>query len=164
MPFMDFAPMVFVTATESRKVQTVLDVAQHLFNQSRIRMGTGQLNQVVKQILEERGPSSPTGRRARIYYATQTDVAPPTIVLFVNRPEFLTEPYRRFVLNRFRELLPYAEIPIRLIVRGRTPSMRTGPARNHDPRSKTSRKPAPSRGSAPKQTQRTGLARRFKKK
>src|SRR6185437_10071432 len=51
----------------------------------------------------------------------QTDVAPPTIVLFVNKVEYLNDSYRRFVVNRFRELLPYAEIPINLVVRGREP-------------------------------------------
>ena len=133
LPFMDFAPLVFVTATELRKVQSVLDVAGHLFNQSNIRLTTGRLNQVVKQIMAERGPSTPSGRRARIYYATQVATGPPTIVLFVNHPEFLTTPYRRFMVNRFRELLPYAEIPIKLVVRGRSqPGEERGQVRNKE--------------------------------
>ena len=116
---LDYAPIAFITAKEGRNVQTVLDLAQHLYNQSHTRVTTHKLNTTVRQLLEERRPSTPTGRRARIYYVTQTDVAPPTIVLFVNNPDFVNETYQRFMINRFRELLPYPEVPIRLFVRQR---------------------------------------------
>jgi GTP-binding protein len=115
----DYAPIAFITAKDGKNVQTVLDAAQYLFKQANTRLTTGQLNRVVRQILQEKHPSTPSGRKARIYYATQTSVAPPTIVLFVNNPKFLDETYQRFMINRFRELLPYAEVPIHLIIRGR---------------------------------------------
>jgi GTPase len=115
----DYAPIVFITAKDGKNVQTVLDAAQYLFKQANTRLTTGQLNRVVKQILQEKHPSTPSGRKARIYYATQTDVAPPTIVLFVNNPQYLDEAYQRFMINRFRELLPYAEVPIHLVIRAR---------------------------------------------
>jgi hypothetical protein len=69
--------------------------------------------------MDERMPSSKSGRRPKIYYATQVDVAPPTIVLVVNNPDFLDESYQRFMINRFRELLPYPEVPIKLLIRPR---------------------------------------------
>jgi GTPase len=115
----DYAPIAFITAKDGKNVQAVLDEAQYLFKQANTRLTTGQLNRVVRQILQEKHPSTPSGRKARIYYATQTSVAPPTIVLFVNNPAFLDQAYLRFMTNRFRELLPYPEVPIRLIVRGR---------------------------------------------
>ena len=80
---------------------------------------TGQLNRAVKQVMEERTPANKYGRRPKVLYVTQTDVAPPTIVLFVNRAAYLTETYQRFMINRFRELLPYAEVPIKLLIRER---------------------------------------------
>ena len=116
---LDYAPVAFVTAKDGQKVQAVLDLAQHLFKQANERITTHKLNDVVKQILTERRPSTPSGRKARVYYATQTDVAPPTIVLFVNNPQYLNETYQRFMVNRFRELLPYGEVPIKLVVRER---------------------------------------------
>jgi GTPase len=115
----DYAPVVFITATEGKNVQSLLDLAQSLFNQARMRLTTGQLNRVVREILQERLPPTPSGRKARVYYATQTDVSPPTIVLFVNNPKFLDEPYKRFMINRFREKLPYSQAPIKLVIRGR---------------------------------------------
>jgi GTP-binding protein len=115
----DYAPMMFITAKEGRNVQKVLDLAQHLFKQGNTRIGTGELNRVIKQIFTERTPPTPRGQRVRVYYATQTDVLPPTIVLFVNDPKVVSESYQRFVINRMRELLPYGEVPIRLLLRGR---------------------------------------------
>jgi GTP-binding protein len=115
----DYAPMMFITAKEGRNVQKLLDLAQHLFKQANTRIGTGELNRAVKQIFAERTPSTPRGERVRVYYATQADVAPPTIVLFVNAPDKVSESYQRFMINRFRELLPYDEVPIKLVLRGR---------------------------------------------
>jgi GTP-binding protein len=115
----DYSPIAFITAKEGKNVQQVLDLAQHLFNQANTRVTTHKLNEAVRQVMEERRPSTRFGRRARVYYVTQTDVAPPTIVVFVNHPEYLEESYQRFMVNRFRELLPYPEVPIRLVVRER---------------------------------------------
>lgn len=120
LPQANYAPIAFITASEGRNVQGLLDEAQRLHKQAQTRLGTGELNRAMKQVVGELAPSSPGGRRPKIYYATQTDVAPPTIVLFVNKVENLNESYRRFVLNRFRELLPFAEVPIRLMVRARS--------------------------------------------
>jgi GTP-binding protein len=150
---LDFAPIAFVTAKEGKNVQAVVDLAQHLYNQANIRVTTHKLNTTVKQILEERRPSTPTGRRARIYYVTQSDVAPPTIVFFVNNPEFLNDAYQRFMINRFRELLPYPEVPIKLFIRQR--ERQAGAAKDMEGASAasgdattvrpTQRKPAPQR-------------------
>jgi len=116
---LDYAPLAFITAKDGKNVQAVLDQAQHLVKQASQRMSTGQLNRAIRQVLQERTPSTPSGRRAKIFYATQIDVAPPTIVLMVNKPEYIDETYQRFMINRLRELLPYPEVPIRLIIRPR---------------------------------------------
>jgi len=111
--------MAFVTAKDGRNVQTVIDLTQHLFRQANERVSTAKVNQAIRQILEEKQPSTPSGRRARIYYATQIEVAPPSIVIFVNNPAYFDAAYTRFIVNRMRDLLPYPEVPIRLIVRER---------------------------------------------
>jgi GTP-binding protein len=116
---LDYAPMAFVTAKEGRNVQQVIDLAQHLYKQTNERVSTAKVNQAVRRVLEERQPSTPSGRRARIYYATQTAVAPPTIVIKVNNPNYFDDAYTRFIVNRLRDLLPYPEVPINLVVRAR---------------------------------------------
>ncbi|HEX8339577.1 MAG TPA: ribosome biogenesis GTPase Der [Tepidisphaeraceae bacterium] len=128
LQFLDYAPVAFTTAKDGKNIQQVLDLAQHLANQSAFRVGTGKLNAALEAVLTERAPSAPKKAVPKVYYATQVDVSPPTIVLFVNRPEYIDENYRRFVVNRFRELLPYAEVPIRIEVRGkvRSPGVKPG--------------------------------------
>jgi GTP-binding protein len=117
---LDFAPIAFVTAKDGRNVSAMVDLARHLFKQANERISTGRLNAALQQVLQERAPSAPHGKRPKVYYATQVEVAPPTIVIFVNNPDFIDVTYERFVVNRFRELLPYPEVPIRLHVRPRS--------------------------------------------
>jgi GTP-binding protein len=119
-PRLDYAPITFITAKTGKNVQAVMDECQHLFKQANERLTTGRLNRAVRQILDERQPSTRFGRRARVYYATQVEVAPPTIVLVVNKVEYIDEGYQRYMINRMRDLLPYPEVPIKLHIRPRS--------------------------------------------
>ena len=71
------------------------------------------------------------GQQARVYYAAQTGVRPPTITLVVNNPDLFTNMYQRFLMNRFREELPFGEVPIRLRIKGRKRTER-GKPRGYD--------------------------------
>ena len=114
-----FAPIVFTSAINSEGLHEVLAMAMNLHEQASHRVGTGELNQAIEAIMSERGPSSKGGRHAKIYYATQLDVNPPTIGLFTNDPQLFDNNYQRFLINRFRDALPFSEVPIKLIIRGR---------------------------------------------
>jgi GTP-binding protein len=118
---MPWAPVAFVTATKGRNVKAVIDTAQRLYRQSRERTPTARLNTVLRQAVEaNRPPADSRGRPVRLYYATQVEVAPPTIVISASAPRSLSDPYRRYLLNAFRKELPFHEVPIRLYVRGKT--------------------------------------------
>jgi GTP-binding protein len=120
LPGLAFAPVAFTSVITGRNVYSTIDVAAGLFKQSRLRVGTGRLNQVVREALAAFEPRPKRGRRAvRVYYATQVATEPPTVVVFINSPSLLTKSYERFLLNRLREGLPFEEIPIRLIFRAR---------------------------------------------
>lgn len=119
LPQINYAPVAFITAKDGKNVQVALDMAQHLYKQSNERVGTGRLNAAIKQIYAERVPVTSHGQRARILYATQVDTAPVSIVLFVNSSELFDANYQRFVVNRFREILPFSQVPIKLTIRGR---------------------------------------------
>jgi GTP-binding protein len=118
MPGLDYAPISFITASESKNVQSLLDLATSLYKQARTTVSTGRLNKAIQEVLAYRVPSA---RRKvgmpRIYYGTQVAITPPTLLLFVNNPENIDDNYQRFVINRFREILPFAEVPIRLMLR-----------------------------------------------
>jgi GTP-binding protein len=83
-------------------------------------VGTGQLNRIVRTIVGERGPTNRYGSEARVYFASQVKTYPPTIVLVVNDPDRFTQNYERYLLNKFREILPYDEVPIRIILRSKS--------------------------------------------
>ncbi|MCE9631072.1 MAG: ribosome biogenesis GTPase Der [Planctomycetia bacterium] len=123
---MPWAPVAFVTATKGRNVKAVIDTAQRLYRQSRERTPTARLNTVLRQAVEaNRPPADSRGRPVRLYYATQVEVAPPTIVISASAPRSLSDPYRRYLLNAFRKELPFHEVPIRLYVRGKTTADKT---------------------------------------
>jgi GTP-binding protein len=117
-----YAPIVFTTAKDARNVKSVIDVAQSLFNVASKRVGTGELNRVVEAVSEHHQPKAHRSRAAKIYYATQVDVRPPTIVMFVNEPELFDPTYLRYVEGAFRKALGFEEVPVRLVVRARESS------------------------------------------
>jgi GTPase len=116
---MSYMPMAFITAQTGKNVKAVINLSQSLFKQSRKRVGTGTLNRIVREAVEAHAPPSRENRTPRIYYATQVGVSPPTIVLFVNSTRLFDPTYQRYLLNVFREKMPYRDIPIKLYMRSR---------------------------------------------
>ena len=104
-----------------------------MYKQAQKRIGTGTLNRVLKEAVEAHPPSAVGNRNPRVYYATQVGTAPPTIVLFVNAPSLFDATYQRYLLNTFREKLPYHDIPIKLYMRARTQSEPGSNPKPHDP-------------------------------
>ncbi|MDY7109357.1 MAG: ribosome biogenesis GTPase Der [Planctomycetota bacterium] len=117
---LDYAPIVFISAEEREGLRDLIAMAFNLHEQAEHRESTGRLNRVVEEILRKRGPSSRLGTQAKLYYASQIDVHPPTIVLKVNQPKLFEGRYERYLLNRLREELPFSEVPIRLLFSQRT--------------------------------------------
>jgi GTP-binding protein len=113
-----FAPIAFTTATETKNVQTVLDLAAELFKQTSTKIPTPKLNKAFEIIKSEKtGVKRGRAVRPKIYYATQISVNPITILMFVNNPQLFDENYKRFIVNRLQTLLPVSEVPIRLLTR-----------------------------------------------
>ncbi|MDM8007294.1 MAG: ribosome biogenesis GTPase Der [Phycisphaerae bacterium] len=122
VPGLDFAPIAFTTATQNRNVQAVIDVAASLFKQARTRVSTSRLNDVINEAMNANPPKPKRGSGpVKIFYGTQVAVCPPTIAFFVNEPGRVTPVFERFLLNRLRERLPFEEVPMRLLFRGRRP-------------------------------------------
>ncbi|HDZ21228.1 MAG TPA: ribosome biogenesis GTPase Der [Phycisphaerae bacterium] len=118
LPFLSYAPVSLVCATTGENVWQTIRLAQNLFNQSRTRVSTSEVNQAIQEILALRGPSHRPGTRPpKIRYASQVATCPPTIVCFVNDTRSFDQSYRRFLVNQLRDRLPFSEVPIRLIMR-----------------------------------------------
>ena len=158
LPLLDYAPIAFISAKENQNIDELIRLAQVMFEQASTRLSTSQLNVAVEEILALRGPSSPTAQKVKVYYATQIDVKPPTLVLFVNNPDLITEEYRRFFVRQLRERLPFSEVPIQLYVRGHhrsfDPKDEKKPAKKGQKSSQSRRAASPSPGKARKKTTR----------
>ena len=116
---MSYMPLAFITAKTGKNVKALLNLSQSLYKQAKKRVGTGTLNRVLREAVEAHPPAMRENRTPRIYYATQVGVAPPTIVLFVNSTRLFDPTYQRYLLNVFREKLPFHDIPIKLYLRSR---------------------------------------------
>jgi GTP-binding protein len=125
---MSYMPLAFITATTGKNVKAVLNLAQSMYKQAQRRVSTGVLNRVVREAVGAHPPAVRENRTPKIYYATQVGTEPPTIVLFVNSPSLLDAPYQRYLLNVFREKLPFHDIPLKLYLRARAQSEAPGPA------------------------------------
>ena len=100
-----------------------------MFKQAQKRVGTGTLNRVLREAVDAHPPvDAARAGTPRIYYATQVGTAPPTVVLFVNHPSLFDATYQRYLLNVFREKLPFHDIPIKLYLRRRTQSDPNAPS------------------------------------
>ncbi|MBI1913861.1 MAG: ribosome biogenesis GTPase Der [Planctomycetes bacterium] len=118
-PSLDFVPVAFITATSGKNVYAVLNLAQNLHKQASARVGTSELNRVLREALDQHAPPLRQNRRPKVYFATQVASNPPTIVLFTNGPDLFDKTYQRYLLKTFRDQLPFREIPIKLHLRHR---------------------------------------------
>ncbi|HEX4069603.1 MAG TPA: ribosome biogenesis GTPase Der [Planctomycetaceae bacterium] len=125
---MRYVPVAFLTAKEGRNVRKLVNLAQSLFKQARLRVSTGRLNRVVRAAIVANQPPMRKNRRPKIYYATQVGTEPPTIVLKCNDPAVLDESWKRYLLGVLHEELPYPEIPIKLYFRQRERADETAPS------------------------------------
>src|SRR5215212_1241968 len=130
---MSYMPLAFITAKTGKNVKAVLNLAQSMYKQAQRRVGTGTLNRVLREAVDAHPPAARENRNPRIYYATQVSTAPPTIVLFVNSTSLFDATYQRYLLNVFREKLPFHDIPIKLYLRSRSQSDPSRPKAAPDP-------------------------------
>ena len=119
LKFMDYAPVLFISAKTGQRVQTVLEKVKEVYETSRRRITTGVLNDVLNDATDNLQPPLQGTRRLKIYYATQTGVQPPTFVLFVNDEKLMPFSYERYLENYFRKSFPLEGTPIRFVLRER---------------------------------------------
>lgn len=119
-PSMWHVPIAFVTGLTGKNVKKLVNHAQMLFKQSLQRIGTGELNRLIGHAIDHHPPPLYRQRRPKIYYATQVQVQPPTLVLKCNEPKAFSPSYRRYLLGVLRDQLEFGEVPIRLFFEKRT--------------------------------------------
>ncbi|MCX8090204.1 MAG: ribosome biogenesis GTPase Der [Verrucomicrobiae bacterium] len=117
--FLDFAPVIFTSATTGFHLDRLLEAVRYVAAQLQQKIPTALLNRALHDAVERRQPASRTGHRLKFFYATQLRTAPPTFLLFVNREDLLTEPYKKYLADSIRRAFGYEGCPIVLRARAR---------------------------------------------
>ncbi|UXH44633.1 ribosome biogenesis GTPase Der [Rossellomorea vietnamensis] len=117
--FLDYAPIVFLSAKTKKRIHTLLPIINTASENHAMRVQSSVLNEVVMDAVAMNPTPTDNGKRLRIYYATQVAVKPPTFVVFVNDPELMHFSYERFLENRIRDAFGFEGTPIRIIARAR---------------------------------------------
>lgn len=111
LKFLSYAPMVFISAVKGKNVDKLFEIVEEVAKERRKRIPTGEMNRFLKTVDFERA-SVPASKRVRIYYLTQAAVAPPTFILFTDRPVKLHFSYERFLENQIRRAFGFVGTPI----------------------------------------------------
>ena len=119
LKFMDYAPVLFISALTGQRVPKVLESVREVYGQTSRRITTGLLNDILADATTALQPPYISGRRLKIYYATQQSVCPPTFVLFVNDEKLMHFAYQRYLENQFRKSFGFEGTPIRFILRNK---------------------------------------------
>jgi GTPase len=117
--FMQYAPTIYVSALTKQRVVKVLDLVNYAAEQNAMRVGTSNLNDLIRDAIAMNPPPTDKGRRLKILYVTQVSVKPPTFVVFVNNSELMHFSYLRYLENKLRSTFGFEGTPIRMIVRSR---------------------------------------------
>ena len=117
LKFMDYAPVVFISALTGQRVPKVLETVKAVYEQTSRRITTGLLNDILADATAALQPPFTAGRRLKIYYATQQSTCPPTFVLFVNDEKLMHFAYQRYLENQFRKSFGFEGTPLRFILR-----------------------------------------------
>ena len=119
LAYMPYAPIIYVSALTGQRVANIYEMIVNVYNEARKRITTGMLNDLLNDAMTRVQPPSDKGKRLKIYYMTQTSVAPPTFVIFCNSEELFHFSYRRYIENCLRDTFGFAGTPIKLVIRQR---------------------------------------------
>ena len=117
--FMQYAPVVFVSAMTKQRIHRLPEVIHYVAEQNAMRISTSVLNQVVEDAIAINPPPTEKGQRLKILYATQVKIKPPTFVILVNEPEIMHFSYQRYLENKLREAFGFEGTPLQMIIRGK---------------------------------------------
>ena len=116
-PFVDF-PIIFASALNKQRIFKVLETAKLVYQNRKIHIGTSKLNEVMLPIIEATPPQSIKGKYIKIKYCTQLpNTQIPSFVFYANLPQYVKEPYKRFLENKIRETWSIHGCPINLFIR-----------------------------------------------
>jgi len=115
--FLDYAPIVFLSAKENKRINTLFTAINQTFENYTRRIVTYVLNDTILDLVSLNPAPTHNGGKLKIYYITQVGIKPPTFVIFVNNPKYLHFSYERFIDNKLRENFEFTGTPLKIIAR-----------------------------------------------
>ena len=117
LAYMTYAPIIYVSAKTGQRCAHIYELINKVYEESRKRITTGMLNDLLNDATTRVQPPSDKGKRLKIYYMTQSSIAPPTFVIFCNSEELFHFSYQRYLENCIRDTFGFEGTPIRLVIR-----------------------------------------------
>ena len=117
LAYMPYAPIIYVSALTGQRCDNIYELINEVYAEARKRVNTGTLNDLLNDAMTRVQPPSDKGKRLKLYYMTQTNVAPPTFVIFCNSEELFHFSYQRYIENCLRDAFGYRGTPIKLVIR-----------------------------------------------
>jgi len=115
-PFVD-VPVLFVSALTKQRIHKALELAVEVYKNRQVRIPTPKLNEVMLQAIEENHPPAIKGKFVRIKYVTQLPTHAPAFAFYCNLPQYIREPYKRYLENQIRKHFNFTGVPIRIFMR-----------------------------------------------
>ena len=117
--FLDYAPVIFTSAKSGFHLDRLLEAVRYVAAQLQQKVPTAILNRTLHDAVEKRQPVSAAGHRLKFYYATQVRQSPPAFLLFVNRDELFSDPYKKYLAGEMRRAFGYEGCPITFVPKAR---------------------------------------------
>jgi len=115
-PFTDY-PILFISATNKQRIHRILEIVDKVNENRNRKISTSELNNALLEIVRVNPPPAINGKYVKIKYVTQLPVYTPSFAFFCNYPQYVKEPYKRYVENRMREKFEFTGAPIRIFFR-----------------------------------------------
>jgi GTPase len=115
-PFTD-VPIIFTSVSEKQRIFKAVEAAQHVYENKLKKVPTSKLNDIMLPIIDNNPPPSLKGKHVKIKYITQINATSPMFAFFCNLPQYIKEPYKRFLENKLRENFDFTGVPIQIYFR-----------------------------------------------
>jgi len=129
--FLDYAPVIFTSAKSGFNLERLLEAVRYVAAQLQQKIPTAILNRTLRDAIERRQPVSAAGHRLKFFYATQVRQAPPTFLLFINRDELFSDPYKKYLGGEMRRAFGYEGCPVVLVPKPRPKTIEPVRKRSH---------------------------------
>ena len=115
-PFED-VPVLFTSAVNNQRIYKALETAVEVYGRRKQRISTSRLNELLRKAVDQFHPPAVKGKHVKINYVTQLPVQTPAFAFFCNLPQYIRDPYKRYLENRMRESFNFSGVPLQLFFR-----------------------------------------------